>query len=86
MAQIKKFQKPASLITKEQTSDEPKPKEAPKETTPKYGRLIQNGIEIQANDDMINWLAQQGYYGKQMSENLRNGNDQYIDIDDQGAG
>ena len=26
----------------------------PEKTTPKYGRLIQNGIEIQANDDMIN--------------------------------
>ena len=58
----------------------------PEKTTPKYGRLIQNGVEIQANDDMINWLAQQGYYGEQMANNLRNGDDQYLDINEQGVG
>lgn len=58
----------------------------PEKTTPKYGRLIQNGIEVQANDDMINWLEQQGYYGEQMANNLRNGDDQYLDTDEQGVG
>lgn len=58
----------------------------PEKTTPKYGRLIQNGVEIQANDDMINWLAQQGYYGEQMANNLRSGDDQYLDTDGQGVG
>ena len=58
----------------------------PEKTTPKYGRLIQNGVEVQANDDMINWLAQQGYYGEQMANNLRNGDDQYLDTDEQGVG
>lgn len=71
MAQIKKLQPGGTT---------------PEKTTPKYGRLIQNGVEIQANDDMINWLAQQGYYGEQMANNLRNGDDQYLDTDEQGVG
>lgn len=71
MAQIKKLQPGGTT---------------PEKTTPKYGRLIQNGVEIQANDDMINWLAQQGYYGEQMANNLRSGDDQYLDTDGQGVG
>ena len=71
MAQIKKLQPGGTT---------------PEKTTPKYGRLIQNGVEIQANDDMINWLAQQGYYGEQMANNLRSGDDQYLDTDEQGVG
>lgn len=70
MAQIKKLQKGGT----------------PEKTTPKYGRLIQNGIEFQANDDMIGWLAKQGYYGEQMANNLRRGDDQYLDTDEQGVG
>ncbi len=75
MAQIKKFQTPAGPIT---TAEE--------KTTPKYGRLIQNGIAIEATDDMIGWLNSQGYYGQQMASNLKNGVDQYVDVDENGVG
>ena len=75
MAQIKKFQTPAGPIT---TAEE--------KTTPKYGRLIQNGIAIEATDDMIGWLNSQGYYGQQMASNLKNGVDQYVDVDKNGVG
>lgn len=71
MAQIKKFKTPAGPITKEEK---------------KYGRLIQNGVGIDATDDMLGWLDAQGYYGKQIANKIRKGEDQYIDIDESGAG
>lgn len=85
MAQIKKFQNPAGTIAEESTGSTTTTT-TPQQAKTEYGRLIQNGTAIQATEDMIGWLNKQGYYGEQMASKLRRGEDQYLDIDDQGVG
>ena len=85
MAQIKKFQTPAGPIEEQGTSGT-KTTTAPQQSTPKYGKLVQNGVVFQATDGMIDWFDKQGYYGEQIANTLRSGEDQYLDTDAQGVG
>lgn len=83
MAQIKKFQNPSGPI-----EESTKVVATSKEQTPqsKYGKIIKNGVDIEVTDRTLAWLDAQGYYGQQISNKLRQGIDQYLDVDEDGSG